>query len=235
MLSKQASRQSETAGDNACKMKNRIEELRVKHDLSQEKLGQRFGIKTQGMGKIEKKDVRELKVGQLLKLSKIFNVHPWQIVQDHDPEQIDGLDKEIISGLTFVDGYREVRASMGHGIMAPEGPPDYRLAFRTESIRNLKVSNPKQLFVIGVEGDSMEPTLHTDDTVLADKGQTTVGREGIYVIVIENELCVKRLQYNPQTKIIKIISDNSFYPVMEITNHDSFRIVGRVVWMGRRV
>ena len=74
----------------------------------------------------------------------------------------------------------------------------FRLAFRNDWLEQF--GGAKQLFVLRVEGDSMEPTLQESDTVLINKNADTIGAGGgIFAINWNSIVLVKCLQMNPQT------------------------------------
>ena len=80
-----------------------------------------------------------------------------------------------------------------------------------------------------VDGDSMEPTLHDGEPVVFVKG--FVKGDGIYVLAVNGELFVKRLEFNRILNRLRIISDNPKYPPTELGMDalDGVRILGKVV------
>jgi phage repressor protein C with HTH and peptisase S24 domain len=90
--------------------------------------------------------------------------------------------------------------------------------------------------MIRVEGDSMLPTLSDGDEILVDRGDAAARvRDGIYVLRMEGALMVKRLALNPAARRITVASDNSAYPSWPDCDPASIDIVGRVVWVGRKL
>lgn len=92
------------------------------------------------------------------------------------------------------------------------------------------------LAVMSVHGDSMSPTLRDGDLMLIDRSVEEVGPEGVYVLTIEGDLYVKRVQREPGQLIIK--SDNTLYRAWEVPRAalDQVRVHGRMVysWRGER-
>lgn len=80
-----------------------------------------------------------------------------------------------------------------------------------------------------VEGDSMEPTLNDGEPVVFVKG--FIKGDGIYVLAVNGELFVKRLEFNRILNVLRIISDNPKYPPTELKSdmQDSVHILGKVV------
>ena len=89
------------------------------------------------------------------------------------------------------------------------------------------------LQALRVSGDSMEPTLRSGDMVIIDRDQTEARNEEVYVILLEGLLYIKRLRFMSGGKL-SLVSSNPAYPPIDIERAvaDSFRIKGRVVWVG---
>lgn len=122
--------------------------------------------------------------------------------------------------------------SAGPGLR-PDNDVDFRLAFRNDWLEQF--GGAKQLFVIKVEGDSMEPTLQEGDTVLINKNANTIGAGGgIFAINWNQMILVKRLQMNPQTDEIIIKSDNPNYDSI-VVKPSEIQIEGKVIWYGREL
>lgn len=66
----------------------------------------------------------------------------------------------------------------------------------------------KDFRVLPVSGDSMSPTINDGDLVFVDTSVKAFEREGIYVIIWNERLLIKRLRVNFETNKIDIISDN---------------------------
>ncbi len=87
--------------------------------------------------------------------------------------------------------------------------------------------------MIRVAGDSMEPTLSNADLVLVDRSVQRIGRDGLYIIAVEEDLLVKRCQIDLETRAVIVISDNPAYETIRVTDRDRLDVLGRVVWLGR--
>jgi SOS-response transcriptional repressor LexA len=96
-------------------------------------------------------------------------------------------------------------------------------------------ATPDSLLAWRVRGDSMAPTLSDGDNVLIeDRGLAKPG-DGIYVIQTEAGVMVKRISIHPVTCCLSIISDNAAYPAFGDCDPAAIRIIGRVIWAGRRI
>ena len=104
-------------------------------------------------------------------------------------------------------------------------------AFRKDWL--LSKGNPKNMRLMTVMGESMEPTLSDGDLVLVDLSRKDLTREGIFAVRIYDGLAVKRLQRAGKARV-RVISDNPHYPPEERSlDNGEFEIIGRVIWAGR--
>lgn len=127
-----------------------------------------------------------------------------------------------------------IGASAGAGASVDGEPVEGEVAFDTRWLRDIG-ADPRALSIIRVEGDSMAPTLNDGDDILVDGGDAAAQlRDGIYVLRMDDALMVKRVSRAPQGRI-SVISDNPQYPSYSDLPMTAVRLIGRVVWTGRRV
>ena len=132
----------------------------------------------------------------------------------------------------------DVRAAAGHGAVIEHEQVIDWLAFKKEWLHRELHANASDLYLIEVDGESMEPTLRPGDIILVDRRDaSTLPRDGVYVIRMDSTLLVKRLQRLPGGQV-RVSSDNQAYEpfVIELDKmDDQTSIIGRVVWSGRRM
>jgi phage repressor protein C with HTH and peptisase S24 domain len=129
----------------------------------------------------------------------------------------------------------DLGASAGPGTWPEDERARSHLAFDAKWLRRL-AGDPRQLSMIKVEGDSMLPTLSDGDEILVDRGDGSARlRDGIYVLRMEGALMVKRLALNPAARRVSVRSDNPVYPSWDDCDPADVDVIGRVVWVGRRV
>ena len=106
------------------------------------------------------------------------------------------------------------------------------VAFRRNWLQR-KGLNVRSLSCVYARGDSMDPLICNDNLLLVDQTKTTIG-EGIYVLRIEDQLFVKRLQLQLGGGV-GIISENPAYDnqVVPKANLGELHVIGRVVWCAR--
>ena len=139
-----------------------------------------------------------------------------------------GLSPELCDDFTLIPGYR-VQVSAGHGAIAPDGEEPCRyLAFRRKWLKWRGFSE-KELVIVWCKGDSMEPVIYNNDTLVVHTGQTKPVDGGIYVLRNHDQLWVKRIQSLPSAWVL--LSDNPRYPPIEVPKDEqhNFQIVGKVV------
>jgi phage repressor protein C with HTH and peptisase S24 domain len=140
-------------------------------------------------------------------------------------------------GFTTFPLYDDVRAFAGHGTSNEEDQAENVVMLSDDWIRRELGAIPRNLFMIRVTGDSMEPTLRIGDLLLVDRQASCPDREGVYLLRLGEMFLVRRLQALPGGKI-RVTSDNAaFDPFIFDANEsgDDVRIHGRIIWTGRRL
>jgi len=101
---------------------------------------------------------------------------------------------------------------------------------------NLSIASSQQLAIVEVIGDSMEPTLRSGDKILVDLSDTNPATPGVFVMYDGGGTVVKRIERLPATEpaMLRLVSDNPLHGKYEVLASD-IKIVGRVVWYGRRL
>lgn len=146
------------------------------------------------------------------------------------PEAADGAKR---GGLKLVPKLA-VGASAGAGALAEGEALAGKVGFDEGWLRKLGVE-PANVSLIRVDGDSMQPTLSDGDDIMVDKGAALKPlRDGIHVIRIDGSLMVKRLARAPGGRL-SILSDNPAYPGWLDRDPAEVQVIGRVVWVGRRL
>ncbi|MDF2140836.1 S24 family peptidase [Paenirhodobacter sp. CAU 1674] len=152
------------------------------------------------------------------------------------------LDLEWSDGDNSVDNKNEIQmvdvydvsASAGHGQIVDSEYVIDRLSFPPDYLARLTRTDPRHLKIIGVKGDSMEPTLKDDDVVMLDTSKTSLDFDGLFVLRWGDALHVKRIGRGSNGSV-RIISDNrDAYPAIEMQRAE-IEVVGKVIWMGKKV
>ena len=124
--------------------------------------------------------------------------------------------------------------AMGPGTNIDDYVEEGTYEFDAGLLSKLTRASFDRLFVARGEGDSMFPTLMNDDTVVIDTTQTILNlRDRIWACSIYGAGAIKRLRPVADGKV-EVISDN---PAIkdEVVDAKDVHIVGRVIWLGRRI
>ena len=83
-------------------------------------------------------------------------------------------------------------------------------------------------------GDSMADTFNDGDIVWVDIGVKQIDVDGVYVVVVERELFIKRFQLRPLEQVIWMISDNKTKYERQVISRNALKhveVLGRAVWV----
>lgn len=150
-------------------------------------------------------------------------------VQEQSPAyQAQGGDADEYA---YIPGY-DVQVSAGTGALADQEPITRQLAFRRKWL-NFRGLSEKNLVAIFAKGDSMEPTIADNNTLMVDTSAKAPQDGSIYVIRDGDMLLVKRVQ-RVFGGGLRLISDNKQYPEQVVDPID-LDVIGRVVWIGKDV
>ncbi|EAH8299180.1 XRE family transcriptional regulator [Campylobacter fetus] len=140
------------------------------------------------------------------------------------------MSQDIINIPYFEDTY----ASAGSGIINYDETPIV-MSFDINFLRVfLKITGSlNNLHIINAKGDSMEPTINGGEILYINPydNEQSVISGCIYVINYDGDIFVKRVDKNPVTKSLTLISDNPKYEPIKIEATDliNCKIIGRVV------
>jgi len=124
-----------------------------------------------------------------------------------------------------------VAASAGGGSFIDTETPVEYYPFTYSYLKRRRLLHA-ELCIIEARGESMEPTIEDGDDLLLKlmSEPSSKALEGVYVINIDNQLRVKRLEFDVVRDGYRIISDNKIYPVEFIDRDDLERmnVIGEV-------
>jgi phage repressor protein C with HTH and peptisase S24 domain len=141
---------------------------------------------------------------------------------------------QFMDEFALIPGY-SIQVSAGHGTLTQgELEPCRYLAFRRKWLR-WRGFEEKELAIVWSKGDSMEPTIFNNDTLVVHLGRTRPVDGHIYVVRNDDQLWVKRLQVLPSAWLL--LSDNKHYEPIKVPKDEqhNFEVIGQVVHIAHDV
>jgi phage repressor protein C with HTH and peptisase S24 domain len=107
------------------------------------------------------------------------------------------------------------------------------MALRHDWIRSVCGIEPNEVILETASGDSMTPTIRDGNTLLVDTTDRSFSNYGVYVLEINGQRLVKRVQRKHDGSLV-LISDNAAYHPDAVDKAAAEKVVaiGRVVWCG---
>lgn len=168
-----------------------------------------------------------------LETQQSLGTEAFEGIQEPKPSYSDlSLYKDFTEEFALIPGYR-IQVSAGHGSLNPDQlEPTRHLAFRRKWLK-YRGFKEKDLAIVWAKGDSMEPTIHNNDTLVVNMARKKPSDGHIYIFRNGDELFVKR--YQSMLGTWRLISDNSFYSDLDIPKEEQhqFEVVGQVVHIAK--
>lgn len=93
---------------------------------------------------------------------------------------------------------------------------------------------PADLLLISIKGDSMEPRFENGDQLLIDRRDVNPRQPGAFALWYDDGYVVKNVEIIRSSGKLRIFSNNPAYSD-DLCDPDEVRIMGRPVWLGRRI
>lgn len=212
----------------------------IRGSMSQAAFAEKLGVHKNSLGNYEREN-RTPDAGFLAKLIANGYDCNWLLTGVGEPRlkkvgQSPRYDGEQPSNFeedfALIPGYN-VQVAAGHGSIAGDEAPTRELAFRRKWLR-FRGFKEGDLALVFAKGDSMEPTISDNETVMVDTSEKKLRDGHIYVIRNGDHLLVKRVQtlWNDG---VQLLSDNKEYTPQEIPKPDleALEVIGKVVWVGK--
>lgn len=235
-------------GHNAGMAKNRIAEIRETRGLSQAEVAEAIGTTVNQYGKLERGQ-RTLNQAWIEKIAHVFAVKPGELLDNGiilSAEQHRLLDmKNAPEQMPTRNAYRDagpaqlnrvnLELAMGDGSNLEDWYEEEQVDFDRGWLRSITSTPADRLIVGRGVGDSMEPTIGSHDDVMINLDENRLTKlDGIYALTIEGAGAIKRLM-PAGDNMIEVLSDNPAHPNRVRTYpRAAIKIIGRIVWSGRR-
>lgn len=138
------------------------------------------------------------------------------------PSQIDYVEVEVLP----------THAGMGGG---GTGDGDRQTALMPRSLVEAELrARAADLLLINVRGDSMEPRFENGDQLLIDRRDVNPRQPGPFALWYDDGYVVKNVEIIRATGKLRVFSSNPAYSD-DMCDPNEVRIMGRPVWLGRRI
>ena len=174
---------------------------------------------------------REPKVARCVDIAKAVGVDIGWLASGEGQIHAKAAEVPADDTYAYIPLY-DARVSAGHGAWNDGARVLAQLAFTRYSLRKQGL-DPAHLAAFRVDGDSNEPVLSDDDTVMVDLRRNEMRGDAMYVICWGGHLYAKRLQ-RQFDGAFQVISANPAYPPVLVPKNQlgELEVVGRVVWSG---
>lgn len=196
-----------------------------------EALAQLAGTTASQINKLEKRQ-RRLTEDWLVKLSQALQCNPEDLLdgtRKHLPERLERTAEHVFLPECTLSAIDQDGPAAGIGHFKDH------TVFRVDWLKTLSSDSYEKLMVYVVEDDSMEPTLRSGDHILVEPVGDHMRGDGIYVIKMRSGLAIKRIVFSPGGETIDLLSDNAVYPNHAGVARSDVGLIGRVIWVGRRL
>lgn len=169
-------------------------------------------------------------------LARYFGVPQSLLGGPSEPERYSPARAAAMDpGICFlpVIGLRAASASGRIDVVEGDEP---RIPFHRTMLREFGRSSDEGLALCRVSGDSMRPALDDGDLVMIDRHDRGDRlRDGVYALVSNGVLAIKRIAMGPTGREVAVRSDNPAYESWKCDNAAMLDVLGRVIWRSHRI
>ncbi|MDR2573755.1 MAG: helix-turn-helix domain-containing protein [Desulfovibrio sp.] len=194
-----------------------------KTGMSQVALAEKSGISTTHITNMAN-GVRGITTENLEKICNVFDISIPEFfeLKENTPE------------IVLIDRLKAIPQA-GRGGLVVDGDCVGKYAFHNDFIRR-KGGNPEDMKIFQIQGDSMTPTLNSGDLIMINQQDNMVRQGNIYLLRLEGELMVKRLENRPGGFLLIRSDNNERYNDIEVNKNSEdvdIQVFGRMVWSCR--
>ncbi|MZH03287.1 MAG: LexA family transcriptional regulator [Nitrospinae bacterium] len=170
----------------------------------------------------------------LNELAGKLNMPPNELLSEHDsfPVQVPELkiyQPNNIAGAPSITEEDYVSIPLTNSSIAAGQPIIQENNIEDYVLLHIRAAGKKKNMVASrVEGDSMEPMLHSGDIVVIDRDDKRIIKNGIFAIFYDDGLTAKYVESQENLLILRPINPNSQLQIINLNEHND-PIVGRVI------
>ena len=214
-------------------LKNRLLSL----NISQKVFMNNLGFREQHFSWLENKPKQQPET--LNKIAKLLQCNPQKFMLFWDNKITENeLWSDLYSAKNLQDIVQidvlDVRACCGNGVENFTENVIGQQMMTLPALRELTTSAPENIKIIKAIGESMMPTIHTDDIIWIDISVKTPTSDGLYILGVGTDLLIRRIQINPFDNTATVIADNDKYMPIPRQNYRDIKVVGKVIYHMRK-
>ncbi|MEQ8472564.1 MAG: LexA family transcriptional regulator [Marinoscillum sp.] len=176
--------------------------------LSQQDIADRLNIKVSTYSKIERGDI-QLTVSRLFELAEVFGIAPHTLL--YNDFETKGSNSENVDERLNIS-YVPVSAQAG---FLSDFSSDNQLSSTVKF--SVPIFYEDDLYLIGVDGDSMYPTFCNGDFLVVKRSEKDSIKWGeLYLIIGNDGQVVKRLYKGSDNSLLSLVSDNDMYDPYDV-------------------
>jgi len=190
-----------------------LETLRAHLGITKKEFASKLGI-TQNAYTNYISGKRNIPTNLVLKIKQLFDISiEWLLtgkgemfLKDSTPAKTDNTDD------IEVNFYEDVAASAGYGTTNYDTAPT-RIPLSTLFLKTLGITNPNNVEVIKVYGDSMEPDFFNGEYVVVERTTSIqeVKNGNTVIVNFDGDIYIKKILKEPFENRVTLISNNTLY------------------------
>lgn len=205
----------------------RVKKARKHAGLTQEKFGDKIGLKQSQIKDIET-GKQKLSPENAEQIEINFSISGWWLLTGKGEMVVSETENLPIAfeknsdndeNTVSVNYYPDIFAAAGHGCINGDVKPEIMTVSRSFLSNMFGLSSFVGLDIINVVGDSMEPFVPNGETIILQRTHEARNNQ-IVIARINDELYVKRLLRDPLGRWVKLISDNKQYPDIDLNQEE---------------
>lgn len=223
---------------------SRLKQARKHLGLTQSEIGETIGVKWH---KIKDIETEKLKLTPALSelIEEKHSISGWWLLtgkgnmllenkSDNETEKTNEIQLAN-DNLVEITYYEDIVASAGGGAYNHQHSAPTLVAFDKNFLKtHLGLSTFENIHIITSTGDSMEPTISAGELLFIspiENESSYIKEGGIYIIMCEDTVLVKRVSKDNISREITLISDNTIYPprIIKLDDFNNCKILGRVI------
>lgn len=210
-------------GEVSAMERNGLKAARKRANLTQEAVAEAMGVSVPQISRWE--TGRDgIPSQRLASLAKAYQASLEELLGAEDAEQLP---------IVMVEQLPTTVGAGGGGL----GVGDYKSVPVSRALVEWELRvEPDDLLSVEVEGDSMVPDFLPGDQLLINRRKVSLSQPGAFCLWDGDGYVIKFLEkvYDSEPPLVRVMSRNDRYrPVERLA--DEIQIMGRVVWVGRRV